>query len=237
LLDETDKRILRALANIAIDENPSEHHIAKKTYNSKLKPKELSTPTVRRRLPNLVKKGFVKYLGRGKQRSQKHRLELKGLFYLLSYEKGLTDFEIMNVAKATIDGLPIKRKKKSLLKMVVPERVAKETVDIVDEVKHKINFDFFDENYVSEMFFDTLFVHCMKIAADIATNSEKTQHTHGQDEAKGVLRALQSNPWLYKGVALTLKTSLEYYREQKRKTAIQYRECKKMWKTWNRILS
>jgi len=218
---------------MAIDENPSENYIAKKTFNSSLKPKQFPTATVRRRLPNLVENGFVKHLGRGKQRSQKHRLELKGLFYLLSYEKGLTDTEIMNVAKATINGLPIKRKKKSLLKMVVPERVAKETADIVDEVKHKINFDFFDEDYVSEMFFDTLFVHCMKIAVDIA-NSEKTQHTHGQNEARGALKALQSNPWLYKGITLTLKTSLEYYREEKRKATAQYRECKKIWKIWNK---
>lgn len=232
--DETDKRILRALANIAIDENPSENYIAKKTSNPSLKPKQLSTPTVRRRLPNLVENGYVKYLGKGKQRSQKHRLELKGLFYLLIYEKELTDNEIMNVAKATIYGLPIQRKKKALLKMVVPERVARETVDIVDKLKQKINFDFFDEDYVSEMVFDTLFEHCMRIAVDIA-NSEKTQHTRGQIGAKRALEALQSNPSLNKAITLTLKTSLEYYREEKRKTTAQYRECKKMWNFWNKI--
>lgn len=220
MLDSTDKRILRALANIALGENPSENYIAKKTS-------KLSTPTVRRHLTNLVKNGYVKYLGRGKQRSRQYRLELKGLFYLLSYEK-LTDIEIMNTTKATINALPVKRKRRSLLRMFATQ-IAKETVDIVNEVKHKINFDFFDENYVSEVFFNSLFEHLLKIAIDIKnSNKMKDQDAHVD------MKALKSNALLNEGLTLFLEGNLEYYRKEKQNAENRYQFCRKMWMRWNK---
>jgi len=217
---------------MSIDDNASENYIAKKTSNPNLNPKQLSTPTVRRRLPNLVKDGFVKYLGRGKQRSQKYALKLKGLFYLLSYEKELTDTEIMNIVGATISALPMGEKKKALLRVFIME-IAEETVYIVNEVKHRINFDFFDENYVSDVFFNSLFEHCLKLVVDVRKPSKRRRSSTRRAERD--VKALKSNPLLNKGLTLFLEGNVEYFRKQKQKTEEQYRFSKEMWERWKEI--
>ena len=217
---------------MSMDDNPSENNIAQKTSNPKLNPKKLNTPTVRRRLRKLVEDEFVKYLGRGKQRSRKYALKLKGLFYLLSYEKELTDTEIMKIAGATIKALPMGQNKKTLLRTFIMD-IGKETVDIINEVKHRINFDFFDENYVSDVFFNSLFEHCLKLVVDVRKSSKRRRHSTRRAERD--VKALKSNPLLNKGLTLFLEGNVEYFRKQKQKTEEQYRFSKEMWERWKEI--
>jgi len=213
-LSEKDIKILKALASMAPDENPSENNISVKTEKPRV-----STPTVRRRIQPLMKEGYVAYLGKGKQRAQKYRLEGKGLFYLLLYTEKLTDEETRKITRWIINEFSTKRRIGSIFPLNLAEGFAASASECLQEMRRKINLDFFDGEYASELFMDTVFENSQKAISNPESLKKESQATY---------KALRRDPLLKDFLNGFFETMCERARRNKAIWEKRFSSCQKV---------
>lgn len=213
-LDEVDIKILKALASMGPDENPSENNIAEKTEG------RIPTPTVRRHIQPLKQAGYVAYLGRGTQNSQKYRLEKKGLFYLLLYTEKLTDEETIIITKYIINEFSTKRRIASNFSPILADRFATSASECLQEMRKKINLDFYDDEYASEVFMDTVFEHSLRFESPPESFSKK--------ESQATFKALRRDPLLRDFLNWYFETMFEHARRNKVVWEKRFVSCQKV---------
>jgi len=219
-LKKTDIQMLKALADMTPNENPSEHNIAQKT----VKPK-LSTPTVRRRISALVENGYAKYLGRGKQRSKTYRLELKGILYLLFNTDQLKDVDISKIAQTTINELVLKRKMKSMLRLLITKRIEAATLNTIQQIKPRINLDCFNEEHASKTFYEALLENVLNTALNV-------KDCVGKHEALTTFKALKHDSTINDFLTEYFETTLEYIEKNKVAWETRFQEWHKLLQLW-----